>query len=651
MTPAADTTQKPLKITDLTFRDGHQSLWATRMRTEDIIPVAADLDKAGFYSVEVWGGATFDVMTRFLAEDPWERIRVLKKLMPKTPLQMLLRGQNLVGYRNYADDVVNAFVDYAADAGMDIFRIFDALNDERNLETSFKAVKRNRKHVQGAICYSVTERRLGGPVFNVNYFVKKAVTFRDMGADSICIKDMAGILSPYDAYELVKAIKDAVKLPLQLHTHYTSGMASMTSLKAIEAGIDIMDCSLAPLGLRTSHPAVEPLLVTLSKTPRDPGLDLEVMLKLGAHVESIAPKYRSFLDDSKLAVIDAGVLAHQVPGGMASNLTSQLKEADALDRLEEVYKELPRTRKDLGYPPLVTPTSQIVGVQAVNNVIFGRYKMITAQVKDYAYGLYGKPPVTMDPEVVKQALKGYPRGETPITKRPADVLDPEMAKAKDDVKGIAKDMGDTLIYALYPTTGMRYLKWKYGQEPIPEDVKPKSLEQAKKELALKDEVFSKYKKGLLTEKKQVEAPPKGPAARTFHVHVGDDYYKVDVEPADGGVAPIAHAAPAVVAAPPPVAPRPVAPPPPPTAAPKPAAAGQPTALSAGESAIRAPMPGIIIKYNVQEGQAVKAGDTVVVLEAMKMENALPAPADGTVKKLSFKAGAKVAKGDILAVIG
>ncbi|MDO8533105.1 MAG: pyruvate carboxylase subunit B, partial [Dehalococcoidia bacterium] len=559
MTAAKDTTQKPLKITDLTFRDGHQSLWATRMRTEDIIPVAADLDKAGFYSVEVWGGATFDVMTRFLAEDPWERLRVLKKLMPKTPLQMLLRGQNLVGYRNYADDVVNAFVDYSSEAGMDIYRVFDALNDERNLETSFKAIKRNRKHIQGAICYSVTERRLGGPVFNVDYFVKKAINFRDMGADSICIKDMAGILSPYDAYELVKAIKDAVKLPLQLHTHYTSGMASMTALKAIEAGIDIMDCSLAPLGLRTSHPAVEPLLVTLQGTPRDPGLELELMLKLGAHVENIAPKYRSFLDDSKLAVIDAGVLAHQVPGGMASNLISQLKEADALDRLEEVYKELPRTRKDLGYPPLVTPTSQIVGVQAVNNVIFGRYKMITAQVKDYAYGLYGKPPVAMDPDVVKLALKGYPRGETPITRRPADVLDPEMAKAKEDVKSIAKDMGDTLIYALYPTTGLRYLKWKYGQEPIPEDVKPKSLEQAKKELALKDDVFSKYKKGLLTEKQQVEAPAKGPHARTFHVHVGDEYYKVDVEPADGGGAPVAHAAPAVVAAPPPVAPRPAAP--------------------------------------------------------------------------------------------
>ncbi|MBI4308276.1 MAG: pyruvate carboxylase subunit B [Chloroflexi bacterium] len=645
MTIAKDLPRQPLKITDITLRDGHQSLLATRMRTEDMVPIAADLDKAGFWSVEVWGGATFDVTTRFLGEDPWERIHTLKKLMPKTPFQMLLRGQNLVGYRNYADDVVNAFVDYACETGIDVFRVFDALNDERNLETSFKAIKRKGKHVQGCVCYSVTERKLGGPVFNVEYFVNKAKVLHDMGADSICLKDMAGLLAPYDAYELVKAIKSEVKLPLHLHSHYTSGMASMTALKAIEAGLDILDCALAPLALRTSHPAVEPLTVTLQGTPRDTGLDLELLLKLGAYIESIAPKYRTFLDESKMAVIDALVLAHQVPGGMASNLAAQLKEAGAADKLEEVYKELPRTRKEMGYPPLVTPTSQIVGVQAVNNVIFGRYKMITAQVKDYAYGLYGKPPVPMDPELVKLALKGYPRGEQPITKRPGDILEPEMEKAKEATKGLAKNLGDVLIYALYPTTGLRFLRWKYGLEPLPDDVKPRTMEEVKKEQEVREEVFKKFKQGVLVEKQAVEVPLRGPRTRSFHVFVGSEYYKIDVDPADGG-----GAAPAPMASAPPAA-RPATPPPAPPPAPTPAATPKPTAVAEGEMPVRAPMPGIIIRYNVQEGQKVKAGDTVVILEAMKMENALPAPADGAVKKVTFKAGAKVAKGDVLAVIG
>ena len=371
----------PLKITDTTLRDAHQSLAATRMRTSEMEPIAADIDKAGFWSAEVWGGATFDVATRFLGEDPWERVRVLKRLMPNTPLQMLLRGQNLVGYRNYADDVVTAFVHHAADEGIDVFRVFDAVNDERNFETAVKAIKDKGKHFQACICYSVTETHMGGPVFNLNYFVKKAKILEEMGADTLCIKDMAGLLAPYDAFDLVKAIKETVSIPVQLHTHYTSGMASMTLLKAAEAGLDIADTCLSPYAMRTSQPAIEPLVVTLQGTDRDTGLDLARLLKLSEYFESISPLLRSYLDTSRASMVDTAVLSHQIPGGMASNLLSQLKEADALDRLGEVYQELPRMRKELGSPPLVTPTSQIIGTQAVYNVLFGRYTMVSAQVK------------------------------------------------------------------------------------------------------------------------------------------------------------------------------------------------------------------------------------------------------------------------------
>ena len=488
--------RNPVKITDLTFRDGHQSSLATRMRTEDMEAIAEEMDETGFYSMEVWGGATFDVATRFLNEDPWDRVRRLKKLLRKTPLQMLLRGQNLVGYRNYPDDVVTAFVYHAAEVGIDIFRVFDAVNDERNFETSLKAIKECGKHAQLSLCYSLTEPRLGGPVYNIDYYVKKSLVLQDMGADSLCIKDMAGLISPYDAYELIKALKKALKIPVQLHTHYTSGMASMSYLKAVEAGVDIIDCTLAPFALRSSHPAIEPIVVALQGTPRDTGLDLGHLFKLGQYIESVAPKYRDFLDTTTMAVIDTGVLMHQVPGGMTTNLVAQLREMNALDRIDEVYEELPQTRKDLGYPPLVTPTSQIVGVQAVQNVLLGRYKMFSTQVRDYVYGLYGKPPAPVDPEVQKKALKGYKRGEEPITCRAADVLEPELDKAKEATKEIAKDIGDVLIYALYPTTGMRFLRWKYGLEEPPPEVKPKTLDDVRRE----DELIAKAKAGLLVER-------------------------------------------------------------------------------------------------------------------------------------------------------
>ena len=476
-----DGPQNPLKIQDNTFRDGHQSLLATRMRTEDMLPIAEKMDEVGFWAMEVWGGATFDTMHRFLAEDPFDRIRTLKKYIKKTPFSMLLRGQNLVGYRNYADDVARLFVDKASEAGMDVFRVFDALNDFRNFQTVVERIKANGKHFQGAICYTLTERRMGGEVFTLDYYLKKARELQDMGANTLCIKDMAGIMSPYDIATLVTALKKDLTIPIHLHTHYTSGMASMVYLKAAEAGVDIVDCCLAPFGLRTSQPAVEPIVATLYGTPRDTGFDLGLLLELGEHLETIAPKYRDYLAKHRMSVIDTGVLAHQVPGGMISNLVSQLTEAKALHRLPEVYKDVAVTRRELGMPPLVTPTSQIVGVQAVLNVLFGRYKMVTNEVKDLVYGLYGKTPIPVDPEVQKRILKGYKRGETPVTGRAADYLEPELDKVRQKLGTLAKDDFDLLVAAIYPSTGEQFLKWKYGIEARPAAVIAKSLEAVKKE--------------------------------------------------------------------------------------------------------------------------------------------------------------------------
>ena len=640
--------KNPVKICDTTFRDAHQSSFATRMRIEDMIPIAPEMNKVGFHSMEVWGGATFDVCTRFLNEDPWERVRTLKKLMPNTQLQMLLRGQNLVGYRNYADDVVDAFVKHSAEVGIDIFRVFDALNDERNVRASFAAIKKAGKHIQACLSFSLTENKIGGPVFTIEYWVKKAITFQEMGADSLCIKDMAGLLSPYDAYDLITALKAALKIPVELHNHYTSGMASMTCLKAIEAGVDIIDTALAPFALRSSQPAIEPIVAALQGTPRDCGLDLGLLLKLGDHFESVAPKYRSFLDTSKMSIIDTGVLKHQVPGGMTTNLVAQLKEADALNRLPEVHAELPRVRKELGYPPLVTPTSQIVGIQAVQNVLFGRYKMISGQVKDYVYGLYGRSPAPIDPEVQKIVLKGYEKGETPITVRAADILPPEMEKAKEATKGVAKDIGDVLIYAMYPQTGMKFLRIKYGLEPVPASMKPKTIEEIKKE----DELIVKALAGKLVEKVEApkkEVPAKGPGVRTFNVFVENEYFKVEVEPTGGAVitGPVANR-PAPASAPAQAAPKPAEAPPKPAEAKKEAA--PPAAAAEGDVPMPVPMPGTVIRYTVKVGDKVKVGDVVVMLEAMKMENAIPAPAAGTIKAVNFSAGAAVKKGEILAII-
>ena len=576
---------------------------------------------------EVWGGATFDVMTRFLNEDPWERVRLLKSAAPRTPFMMLLRGQNLVGYRNYPDDVVHAFVREAAEVGIDIFRVFDALNDTRNFETAFQAIADSGKHIQGTVCYSVTERHMGGPVFTRDYFVKKAKEIEKMGAHSLCVKDMAALLAPYDAYDLISALKDAVSIPIHLHTHYTSGLGQMTQLKAIEAGVDVVDTDLSPLAFRTAHPATEPLVVALEGTSRDPGIDLDRLIAASDRLEQILQeKYMHLLDTKKFSIIDTSVLTHQVPGGMTSNLVSQLAEADALDRLPEVLEELPQTRKDLGYPPLVTPTSQIVGIQAVQNVLFGRYELVSQQVKDYAFGLYGQPPLPMDKAVQKIALKGYERGTRPTKGRPADILDPEMDAAREATKEIARNDGDVLIYALYPVTGLRFLRWKYGLEEPPPDVSPD------------------YRPPTADAAPATGAPPAdlSPAARTFNVHVGAERFQVVVDPADGQssarVRPMApRGGSSRMAQPPPPAPD----------------AATPSMQNApeGGALLTSPMPGLVIRHEVEIGQTVKAGDTLVVIEAMKMQNMLPSPAAGVILELPRAAGDRVARGDILAVIG
>jgi oxaloacetate decarboxylase alpha subunit/pyruvate carboxylase subunit B len=643
--------ENPVKIEDLTLRDGHQSLFATRGRTEDMIPVAEMMDEVGFWAMETWGGATFDTMHRFLNEDPWERIRTLKRYIKKTPFSMLLRAQNLVGYRNYADDVAKAFVERAAANGMDIFRTFDALNDYRNFETVVPVIKANGKHFQGCICYSLTEPRLGGDVYNLQYYVNKAKELEKMGADSICIKDMAGLIAPYDAYAIVKALKNTVKVPIHLHSHFTSGMSSMAHLKAIEAGVDIVDTCMSPYAYRTSHPAIEPLVMTLIGTNRDTGFDIRALARINEILEKeICPKYRHLLDDTKMSIIDINVLLHQTPGGMLSNLVNQLREMNALDKIDQVYAELPKVRKDLGQIPLVTPTSQIVGIQTVNNVLFDdaneRYKMITAQVKDLCYGLYGKTAVPINPELQKKALKGYPRGETPITCRPAEVIEPELEKAKADTAGLAADLDDVLIYALYPVTGKRFLQWKYGKEPVPEEVKPITLEQVK----AREELIKKALAGKLVEKTEKPKVEKGDNLRKFNVFVDDECFSVEVEEIGG--APVMRSVQAAPAAPPRAV---VAAAPPKAAEPKVAAPAKPVDTPSEQptdgTPLPAPMPGMIVRYEKNVGDTVSKGETVVVLEAMKMENALAAPVDGVIKAIGFKSGDSVPKGAALAVIG
>jgi oxaloacetate decarboxylase alpha subunit len=429
----------PVRICDTILRDAHQSLLATRMRTEDMLPIAEKLDQVGFWSVEMWGGATFDSAMRFLNEDPWERIRTLKAKMPNTPFQMLLRGQNVVGYKHYPDDVLDRFVVKAAENGIHVFRIFDALNDVRNMRQAIKFVRREKAHAQGTICYTIS------PVHNVDAFVQMAHVLQDEGCDTICVKDMAGLLSPYIAYELIGRLKEEIKIPIQLHTHYTSGMAMAAVLKAVEAGVDIVDTAISALAMVTSQPPTETLVRILQESPRDSGLDLDLLVEISNYFAEVRKKYAAF--ESGMKGVDVRVLQFQIPGGMLSNLVSQLREQGAEGRYAEVLEEVPRVREEMGFPPLVTPSSQLVGTQATLNVVLGeRYKVIPAEIQNYVRGFYGRPPAAIDAEIQKRAIGD----EQPIDCRPADLIEPGLEKARAEIGDLAESEEDVLSYALFP---------------------------------------------------------------------------------------------------------------------------------------------------------------------------------------------------------
>jgi len=453
-----------LGITDTALRDAHQSLLATRMRTEDMIPICEKLDRVGYHSLEMFGGATFDTMMRFLDEDPWERLEALRDALPHTKLQVLIRGQNIVAYRNFPDDVLEAFVVEGVKAGLDIFRIFDALNDIRNMEAAMRFVKREGGHVQAAICYTLS------PFHTIEKFVEDAKTLYSMDADSICIKDMAGLISPQAAFELITRLKEEIDVPIQLHTHYTSGMASMAYLRAADAGVDVVDCAISSLSMATSQPATESIVEAMRGTPRDTGLDVTLLAEIADYFKKIRGKYSKF--EGALQGVDPQVLVFQIPGGMLSNLDNQLREQGALDRYDEVLKEVPRVRAELGYPPLVTPSSQIVGAQATMNVITGeRYKVVLNEVKQYVRGFYGRPPAPIDPKIKKLVIGN----EKPLTVRPADLLEPELPKAREALRDIPHLPRDEVSYALFPQYALEFFKRKAerqskGKEDVEHDM-------------------------------------------------------------------------------------------------------------------------------------------------------------------------------------
>ncbi len=445
-----------IRITETVLRDGHQSLIATRMNTDEMIPILERMDKVGYHSLEMWGGATFDSCLRFLNEDPWERIRKVKSILKNTKLQMLLRGQNILGYKNYSDDVLVEFVNRSLANGIDIIRIFDALNDLRNIEKAIRATKKYGGHAQGTFVYTIS------PVHNIELYVNLAKEIESMGADSLCIKDMSGIITPYMAYNLVKEVKKNISIPIQLHSHYTSGMASMAYLKAIEAGVDIIDTAISPFGLGTSQPATEPLVATLFNTEYDTGIDINLLSEIAEYFKDVKEKYiENGILNQNVFNVDTRVLSYQIPGGMMSNLYSQLSAQNALDKLEDVLAEVPKVRKDLGYPPLVTPTSQIVGTQAVFNVVLGeRYKMIPSEVKAYVKGLYGKPTVPISEEI-KQKIIG---DEEIVTVRPADLLPPQLDSIKKEIKEYYEQEEDVLTYALFPQVAVNYFKFRQAKK-------------------------------------------------------------------------------------------------------------------------------------------------------------------------------------------
>ncbi|WP_271271800.1 sodium-extruding oxaloacetate decarboxylase subunit alpha [Aliamphritea hakodatensis] len=584
--------KKPLGITDVVLRDAHQSLFATRMRLDDMLPIAEKLDKVGFWSLESWGGATFDSCIRFIGEDPWERIRELKKAMPNTKQQMLLRGQNLLGYRHYADDVVEKFVERAAENGVDVFRIFDAMNDPRNLATAIKAVKATGKHAQGTISYTKSD------VHTTDMWVEFAKTLEDLGAESIAIKDMSGILTPYDAFDLVSRLKAQTQLEVQLHAHATSGLSDMTILKSVEAGIDRVDTAISSMSMTYGHTSTESVVAALAGTDRDTGLDLNQLEEIAAYFREVRKKYAKF--EGSLRGTDSRILVAQVPGGMLTNMENQLREQGASDKFDEVLQEIPRVRKDLGMIPLVTPTSQIVGTQAVINVLMGeRYKTISKEVQGILKGEYGAAPAAYDADLQARVLDG---GEA-ITCRPADLLEPELDKLKAELEQLATDKGlslsdnridDVLTYALFPQIGLKFLENRNNPdafEPAP------TLEDA-----------------------QAMAAPKNTGPQTYTINVNGQSYVVQVS--EGG--DITAAAPAAPAAAAPAAP----------------------AAGPAES-VPAPLAGNIWKVEVAVGQAVQEGDVLVILEAMKMETEVRAARAGTVSSVDVKEGDTVQVGDSL----
>lgn len=585
---------KPLAITDVVLRDAHQSLFATRLRLDDMLPIAAELDKVGYWSLETWGGATFDACIRYLGEDPWERLRALKQAMPNTPMQMLLRGQNLLGYRHYADDVVAKFVERAHTNGMDVFRIFDAMNDVRNFEQAVKATIDVGAHAQGTLSYTTS------PVHNADTWVDLAKRLEDLGCHSLCIKDMSGLLKPYEAEELITRIKASCAVPLALHCHATTGLSTATAIKAVEAGIDILDTAISSMSQTYGHTPTETVVAMLQGTARDTHLQLEQLEPIAAYFRDVRKKYAKF--EGQLKGVDSRILIAQVPGGMLTNMESQLKEQGAADRLDEVLKEIPRVREDLGFIPLVTPTSQIVGTQAVINVLTGeRYKSITKETAGVLKGEYGAAPASVNAELQAKVLEG----KAAITCRPADLLNAEMdhlttellEKAKADGISLAEDtVDDVLTYALFPQVGLKFLKNRHNPEafePVPGN-EPTPVVAAAPTLAGGVETYSVRVDG-----------------QVYDVEVGPQGQLTSVTPASAGQAA-------------------------PTAA--------PAAVSANAESVPAPLAGNIFKINVQSGSEVAEGDILIVLEAMKMETEIRAARGGVVQDLHVKEGDSVMVG-------
>ncbi len=593
---------KKVHITDVVLRDGNQSLIATRMRIDDMLPICADLDNAGYWSLEVWGGATFDSCVRFLKEDPWERLRTLRKALPKSRLQMLLRGQNLLGYRHYPDDVVEAFVAKAAENGIDVFRIFDALNDVRNLETAVKATIKAGKHAQGTICYTAS------PVHTIKGFVKQAKQMAKMGCHSIAIKDMAGLLTPEVTFKLVTALKKEIELPLFLHSHYTSGMASMCQLKAVEAGIDHLDTAISSFAGGTSHPPTETMKAVLEAAGYKTGLDAELLEKIAAHFREVRRKYHQF--ESEYNGVDTQVLLSQVPGGMMSNLANQLKEQGALDRIQEVFAEIPRVRKDLGYPPLVTPSSQIVGTQAVLNVLSGkRYETITNEVKRYLQGHYGAAPAEVDETLRKRAIGK----EEVVECRPADLLSPELDALRAKIGADAKCEEDVLTYAMFPDVGMSYLQNRNKGTLKPEVLLPVNASSAAANVAHE---FKITVHGETYDIHVTGVSPSGESERRFYMTVDGEPEEITLE--STGAADAASEI-------------------------KPGR--RPRATAPGH--VTATMPGNVVEVLVEEGQSVKAGDPVLVIEAMKMETEIKAPVAGKIASVLVKKGDRITPTEML----